>query len=98
MWCNRYSPLSVPIDSICTLLKVGKKCNVAGKRYIDFFYIRLRMSGNLNKVLTPIILLLLPIVVLLSGVAVNVKNVWFYVISITWFGLGLMILTSIEEL
>jgi len=56
------------------------------------------MSGNLNKVLTPIILLLLPIVVLLSGVAVNVKNVWFYVISITWFGLGLMILTSIEEL
>ena len=56
------------------------------------------MSERLRKLLSPMIFLVLPIVVLVSGAVLNVTNVWFYVLSITWFGLGLMILTSIEDL
>jgi len=56
------------------------------------------MSEGIRKFLNLMIFLVLPIVILISGAVFNVMNIWFYVLSITWFGLGLMILTSIEDL
>jgi hypothetical protein len=44
-------------------------------------------AGNLLLVL---FLLILPWVVILIGLAVSLDNVWYYLLSITWFGCGLV--------
>lgn len=56
------------------------------------------MSEAIKKFLSLVVFLILPIIVLISGALYNVKNTWFYVLSISWFGLGLITILSIEDL
>lgn len=55
------------------------------------------MSQGIKTVIKMLILLILPVLTLICGAAVKIANVWFYVLSISWFGLGLIIYTSIED-
>ncbi len=55
------------------------------------------MSQGIKTVIKMLILLILPVLTLICGAAVKIANVWFYVLSISWFGLGLIIYASIED-
>ncbi len=55
------------------------------------------MSQGTRAVINLLILLILPVLTLICGAAIKVANVWFYVLSISWFGLGLIIYASIED-
>lgn len=57
----------------------------------------LSLSGKLGQLLSAFILVMLPLIILLFGVITNILNVWFYVILITWFGLGLILFLAIRE-
>jgi hypothetical protein len=50
----------------------------------------LNVSEKVGSFLQALFLLILPWVVLLIGLAVNLDNVWFYLLCITWFGCGLV--------
>jgi hypothetical protein len=50
-------------------------------------------AGNLLLVL---FLLILPWVVILIGLAVSLDNVWYYLLSITWFGCGLVFYSTLN--
>ncbi|HUT00449.1 MAG TPA: hypothetical protein VMY59_09050 [Candidatus Thermoplasmatota archaeon] len=50
----------------------------------------LNLSEKAGSLLQALFLLILPWVVLIIGLAVSLDNVWFYLLSITWFGCGLI--------
>ncbi len=50
----------------------------------------LNLSEKVGSLLQAVILLILPLVLLIVGLAVSLENVWFYLLCITWFGCGLI--------
>ena len=50
-----------------------------------------------KKGLSAFLLLALPLLVLLVGILVPVYNAWYFVLAITWFGLGLIFFISVED-
>lgn len=50
----------------------------------------LDLSEKVGSLLQAVFLLILPLVVLLIGLAVSLENVWFYLLCLTWFGCGLI--------
>jgi hypothetical protein len=52
------------------------------------------MELNLPKIvkqfLSAFLLLVLPLVAILLGVILNVLNAWYYILCITWFGMGIV--------
>jgi len=56
------------------------------------------IGKNLSvKWLRLFILLILPILLILIGMIVPVLNAWYFILAISWFGLGLILLVSIED-
>jgi hypothetical protein len=56
----------------------------------------LELSGKLGKLITALILVIIPLIILLFGVIYNVLNIWFYVAVITWFGVGIIFYLAIN--
>jgi hypothetical protein len=50
----------------------------------------INLSEKVGSLLQALLLLILPWVILLIGLAVSLDNVWFYLLCITWFGCGLV--------
>jgi len=50
----------------------------------------LNLSENVRSLLLAFLVLILPWIVLIIGLVYKVDNVWFYLLSITWFGCGMV--------
>jgi hypothetical protein len=48
------------------------------------------LSEKVGHLLLVLFLLILPWVAILIGLAVSLENVWYYLLSVTWFGCGLV--------
>jgi len=48
------------------------------------------LSERVGSLLLVLFLLVLPWVAILVGLAVSLENVWYYLLSVTWFGCGLV--------
>jgi len=57
----------------------------------------LNLSQNMRKILTLFILIILPVLILLIIFAVDYKQMWYYyVLIVTWLGLGVIFYGSME--
>ena len=56
----------------------------------------LDISEKLGKIISAILLVILPLLILLVGLVVNILNVWFYLAVFTWFGMGFIIYLAIN--
>jgi hypothetical protein len=54
------------------------------------------LSEKVNSLLLALFLLILPLVMLLAGLAFKLDNVWYYVLAITWFGCGLVLYGTVN--
>jgi hypothetical protein len=50
----------------------------------------IHLSEKVGSLLLVLFLLVLPWVAILIGLAVSLENVWYYLLSVTWFGCGLV--------
>ncbi len=50
----------------------------------------LELSEKVGSLLQAVFLLILPLIILLVGLAVSLENIWFYLLCITWFGCGII--------
>jgi len=57
----------------------------------------LNLSDRVKQVFVALILMIIPLLLILIGVIFNLLNAWYYIISITWFGLGLIFFTTLKE-
>ena len=56
----------------------------------------LNLSEKLGQIVSAILLMILPLIILLIGITTNYLEIWFYIIVITWFGMGLIMYLAIE--
>lgn len=56
----------------------------------------IKISEGMRKFVLAFFLIILPIVIVLIGIFSDYLNAWFYILSITWFGTGLIIFTAID--
>ena len=50
-----------------------------------------------NKMLLQMFLLLiLPWIAIILGILLNIENVWYYLLSITWFGSGVVFMGALN--
>ncbi len=58
------------------------------------------MEMNLNErfkdFIVAFLLLILPWIVIIIGMIVSVESVWYYALSITWFGTGLIFFSALN--
>jgi hypothetical protein len=52
--------------------------------------LKISQSEKLGSLIQALLLLILPWVVILIGLVAKIDNVWFYLLSITWFGCGMI--------
>jgi len=50
----------------------------------------LELSEKVGSLLQAVFLLIMPLIILLVGLAVSLENIWFYLLCITWFGCGII--------
>jgi len=43
-----------------------------------------------NKLIQAALLMILPFLLILLGLGINIQNVWYFVLAITWFGSGIV--------
>ncbi|MBN2065466.1 MAG: hypothetical protein JW771_01480 [Candidatus Thermoplasmatota archaeon] len=56
----------------------------------------LNLSATVKQVMTALLLFILPLIILGIGALTGVENAWYYLISIVWFGLGVILFGAIE--
>jgi len=57
----------------------------------------LNMSEKLKQIVSALLLLIIPLLVILTGVILNILNVWYYVLAVTWFGMGIIFFSALKE-
>ncbi|MDH7517784.1 MAG: hypothetical protein QHH19_05515 [Candidatus Thermoplasmatota archaeon] len=48
----------------------------------------MNLSENIRKTISFFLLIILPWVIIGLGLVLNVASVWYYLLSILWFGMG----------
>ena len=43
-----------------------------------------------SKLIQATLLMILPFLLILLGLGINIQNVWYFVLAITWFGSGII--------
>ncbi|MEM0466877.1 MAG: hypothetical protein QXX20_04695 [Candidatus Thermoplasmatota archaeon] len=55
----------------------------------------LNASENIRQLVAAFLLLLLPWIVILLLMILNIENIWAYLLSISWFGSGVIFFQSL---
>jgi len=56
----------------------------------------INLSERNKQILSVLILLLLPLLFILLGLFVDIKNAWFFISMVTWFGMGVILMAAIN--
>jgi hypothetical protein len=56
----------------------------------------INLTEQTKTMLQGFLLLILPWIVLLLGMVFHVENVWYYLLSITWFGSGVVFFNALN--
>lgn len=56
----------------------------------------LELSEKVGSLLQAVFLLILPLIILIVGLAVSLENIWFYLLCLTWFGCGLIFFSTLN--
>ena len=50
----------------------------------------LNLSENMKQMISAFLLLILPLIAIALGMVFNILNAWYFILVITWFGLGVI--------
>jgi hypothetical protein len=56
----------------------------------------LNLTESAKELLQAFFLLILPWIVIIIGVIVPIESVWYYLLSITWFGSGVIFFATLR--
>lgn len=56
----------------------------------------MNISSNLKKMLLAFLLIILPLILLILGLMINFKVALFYILSIVWFGMGMIFFYALD--
>jgi len=56
----------------------------------------LNISKTVKSILSVFLLIILPLITILIGLITEIYIAWFYILCVTWFGMGLIFFNAIE--
>ena len=56
----------------------------------------LNLSKTVKTTISIFLLIILPMLSILIGLITELLNAWFYILCVTWFGMGLIFYSAIE--
>jgi len=56
----------------------------------------LTISKTIRQFISAFFLLILPLLTILLGVVFEVLYAWYYILAITWFGMGIIFFSAID--
>lgn len=56
----------------------------------------LNLSKTVKTTISIFLLIILPMLSILIGLIAEFLNAWFYILCVTWFGMGLIFYSAIE--
>lgn len=56
----------------------------------------LNISPSVKQIITALLLFILPLIILGIGALTGVENAWYYLMSIVWFGIGVIFFSALE--
>ena len=56
----------------------------------------LNISSTIKQVISAFLLFILPLITILLGIIFEVLNAWYYILTICWFGVGLIFFAMIQ--
>ena len=56
----------------------------------------INISKTLKQLIAALLLLILPLVTIGLGIIFEILIAWFYILAITWFGLGIIFFSAIN--
>jgi hypothetical protein len=57
----------------------------------------LNLSDKVKQLIAAFILMIIPLLLILIGAISNYLNAWYYIGTITWFGIGLIFFINLKE-
>ena len=54
------------------------------------------ISQTVKQIIIVLLLIILPLVTIGLGIIFNILLAWFYIIAITWFGMGVIYISAIS--
>lgn len=56
----------------------------------------INLTDQIKGLLQVLLLLILPLIALIIGIIVEIVNIWYYALAITWFGSGLIFYNALN--
>ena len=56
----------------------------------------INLTETKKQIISVFLLMILPILVIIAGLAYNVLNAWYFILAVTWFGTGIIFYCAIE--
>jgi hypothetical protein len=56
----------------------------------------LNLSETTRKMISALLLIILPLIVILLGIVFKIWFLWYYLLAILWFGMGFIFFGAIE--
>jgi hypothetical protein len=57
----------------------------------------INLSETWKGIISFLLLILLPLLVILLGVIFNVLIAWYYILAVTWFGMGIIFYSALRD-
>ncbi len=56
----------------------------------------LNISKTIRSIISVFLLIVLPLLIILIGLFTQIYSAWFYILCVTWFGIGMIFYIAID--
>ncbi len=56
----------------------------------------INLTDRVKVLLQAFLLLILPLIAIIIGIILDIKNIWYFILAITWFGSGLIFYNALN--
>jgi hypothetical protein len=57
----------------------------------------INLSETWKEIISLLLLIILPLLVILLGVIFSLLNAWYYILAVTWFGMGIIFYSALND-
>lgn len=57
----------------------------------------INLSETWKEIISLLLLIILPLLVILLGVIFGLLNAWYYILAVTWFGMGIIFYSALKD-
>jgi len=56
----------------------------------------LNLNSSMKNIISIFLLIILPLLVIGLGLFFDIRNAWYFILTVTWFGMGIIFYSAIK--